>query len=234
MEERPMPARILIVDPNDLLRMGLHSLLASSLEFTVVGEMRDGKGAISESIALQPDIVLMEIALPGMNGMEAAVQIKRRLSDVHIVMFTSFRSEEYLRESLKLGADGYLLKSASYDELLVALRSVARGKKYLSPDVSGRLVDGFLNPGRPRTDDSPLTRLTSRERSVLQLIAEGRTNRSTAEFLSVSPKTVEKHRARLMHKLGLRNVAELTLTALEMGLIQRPGTISRLVDDTVA
>lgn len=228
-----MPApRILIVDDNNLLRQGLRSLLSE--HFVVVGEAADGKAAITQALQLQPDVVLMDISLPGMNGMEATTHIKRRLPEVRVIMLTALKPLEYLRESLRVGVDGYLLKNASYEELLTAVRSVVQGKIYLSPDVSSQLVDGFLHPGQQGEDSSPLKRLTARERSILQLIAEGRTNRTTAEFLSVSPKTVEKHRARLMHKLGLRNAAELTLVALELGLIERPGSVSRLVDDATA
>lgn len=229
-----MPTRIFLADDHHLLRQGLRALLSQQVEFTVVGEAPDGKTALSEALLLQPDIVLMNIALPGMNGMEVTAHLKRRLPTVRVVMLTSYKSEEYLRESLRVGADGYLLKDASYDELLLALRNVGQGRKYLSPAVSGQLVDGFLNPGQRGPGQSPLQRLTSRERSILQLIAEGRTNRSAAEFLSVSPKTVEKHRARLMHKLGLRNAGELLLAALEMGMVERPGTVSRLVDRSLA
>jgi DNA-binding NarL/FixJ family response regulator len=226
-----MPHRILIVDDNHLLRMGLRALLSGVPEFTVVGEALDGKAALTEAMALQPDILLMDIALTGMNGMEVTSHLKRRLPGVRVVILTAFKSDEYLRESLRVGVDGYLLKDATFEELLMALRSVVQGKRYLSPDISSHLVDGFLNPGRPATANSPLQLLTTRERSILQLIAEGRSNRTTAEFLSVSPKTVEKHRARLMQKLGLRNAAELMLVALEMGLIERPGAVSRLVDN---
>jgi DNA-binding NarL/FixJ family response regulator len=228
-----MPTRIFIADDHNLLRQGLRALLSQHTEFGVVGEASDGKTALSEALLLKPDIVLMNIALPGMNGMEVTAQVKRRFPDVRVIMLTAFKSEEYLRESLRVGADGYLLKDASYEELLIALRNVGQGRKYLSPAISGQLVDGFLNPGQ-HGSQSPLQRLTSRERSILQLIAEGRTNRTAAEFLSVSPKTVEKHRARLMRKLGLRNAAELLLAALEMGMVERPGTVSRLVDRSYA
>jgi DNA-binding NarL/FixJ family response regulator len=225
-----MPSRILIVDDHNLLRQGLRSLLSVDPEFIVVGEARDGMTAIAQSLALQPDIVLIDIVLAGMNGIDVTAQIKRRSPAVRVIMLTSLRSQEHLRESLRVGADGYLLKDASSDELLAALRSVALGKKYLSPDVSGQLVDGFLNPAQSANQGSPLTRLTSRERNILQLIAEGRTNRTAAEFLRVSPKTVEKHRASLMRKLGLRNAGELVLAALEIGIIKRPPSVSRLVD----
>ena len=229
-----MPTRILIADDHHLLRLGLRALLSQHPDFSVVGEASDGKLTLSETLLLVPDIVVMNIALPGMNGMEVTALIKRRLPQVRVIMLAEFNSEDYLRESLRVGVDGYLLKDTSYEELLLALRTVGQGRKYLSPAVSGQLVDGFLNPGQSGAGQSPLQRLTSRERSILQLIAEGRTNRSTAEFLSVSPKTIEKHRARLMRKLGLRNAAELLLAALEMGMVERPGAVSRLVDRSYA
>ena len=169
--------------------------------------------------------------MPGMNGIEATAQIKRRMPEVKVVALTAYKTDEYVREALRAGADGYILKDASYDELVMALRSVVGGKKFLSPDVSGHLVDNYLNGNRPETKTAPWDKLTARERSILKLIAEGRTNRATAEFLNVSPKTVEKHRANLMRKLGLRNVSELTLVALESGLIERPGTVSRLLSN---
>jgi DNA-binding NarL/FixJ family response regulator len=151
-----------------------------------------------------------------------------------VLILTVFKTEEYVREALRVGADGYVLKDASYEELLVALRSVARGKTYLSPDVSGHVVDSFLNPDHVSPRHTPWQQLTTRERSILQLIAEGRTNRLTAEFLNVSPKTVEKHRSNLMRKLGLKNSGELILVALEMGLIQRPGSVSRVMGDATS
>jgi DNA-binding NarL/FixJ family response regulator len=133
-----------------------------------------------------------------------------------------------VRAALSTGVDGYVLKSATLDELCMALASVAAGKKYLSPDVSGFLVESFLHPQAAQKKRGGIDLLTSRERGVLQLIAEGRTNRSAAEFLCVSAKTVEKHRSSMMQKLGLRNVCELTLAAIEMGLVAPPESISRL------
>jgi DNA-binding NarL/FixJ family response regulator len=132
-----------------------------------------------------------------------------------------YKSNEYVREALKAGVDGYVLKDATYDELVVAIRSVLSGKKFLSPDVSGQVVDHFLNRNAGPLAESPWERLTSRERAIVKLVAEGRTNRSTAEFLNVSPKTVEKHRASMMHKLGLKNATELVLMALQQGWVER-------------
>lgn len=229
-----MKKRILIVEDHNLLRQGLRSLVSTLPDFEVVGEARDGKEGIQQTLMLKPDLVLMDLSMPGMNGMEAAAQIKRRMPDVRIVALTAFKTDEYVREALKCGADGYVLKDASYDELVMALRRVSAGKRFLSSDVSGRLVDNLLQGNVPRaasTATAPWEKLTARERSILKLIAEGRTNRTAAQFLNVSPKTVEKHRASVMHKLGLKNVAELTLVALESGLIERPGSVTRLFDD---
>jgi len=223
-----MSIRILLVDDNHLFRKGLAALISANPEFTVVGDHRSGKEALQAMASVEPDVVLMDIMLAGVNGLETVAVIKRRQPNVRIVLLTSFRAEEYVRAALRVGADGYVLKDASLEELMMSLHSVALGKKYLSPDVSGHVVESFLHPELASTKSSNLERLTNRERSILQLIAEGRTNRGAAEFLSVSPKTVEKHRASLMHKLGLRNAAELTLIAMEMGLIESPLLTSRL------
>jgi DNA-binding NarL/FixJ family response regulator len=229
-----MKSRILIAEDHNLLRQGLRSLVSSLPDFEVVGEGRDGKEAVRQAISLTPDLILMDLSMPGMNGIEATAQIKRRMPGVKIVALTAYKTDEYVREALRAGADGYILKDASYDELVMALRSVIGGKKFLSPDVSGHLVDTYLHGERAEAKAAPWDKLTARERSILKLIAEGRTNRAAAEFLNVSPKTVEKHRANLMRKLGLRNVAELTLVALESGLIERPGSVSRLFNGTTA
>lgn len=224
-----MSIRVLLVDDNSLFRQGLRALIAAHDEFTVVADMHGGKEAVQAVLQVSPDVVLMDIMLAGVNGLESVSQIKRREPNIRVVLLTTLRTEDYVREALRVGADGYVLKDASFDELLMALRCVAKGKKYLSPDVSGHVVQSFLHPESNGAKSSGLEKLTTRERSILQLIAEGRTNRTAAEFLSLSPKTVEKHRASMMHKLGLRNAAELTLVALELGLIERPFAISRLM-----
>ena len=224
-----MSIRVLIVDDNNLFRLGLSALVTAHTDFEVVGQVSSGKEAIQASITLNPELVLTDLVLSGVNGLESVVQIKRRQPHVRIVILTALRTDDYVREALRVGADGYVLKDASFDELLMAMRCAVQGKKYLSPDVSGQVVQSFLHPEGAGAKSSRLEMLTTRERSILQLIAEGRTNRTAAEFLSVSPKTVEKHRANLMHKLGLRNAAELTLAALELGLIERPFAVSRLM-----
>ncbi len=225
-----MKNRTLIAEDHNLLRQGLCSLIGSLPDFEIVGEARDGKEAIHKAIALQPHVILMDLSMPGMNGIEATAQIKRRLPQIRVIALTAFKTDEYVREALQAGADGYVVKDASYEELASALRSVVAGRKFLSPEVSGQLVATFLHRGLAPPPATPWDRLTSRERSILKLIAEGRTNREAAGYLNVSPKTIEKHRASLMRKLGLRNVAELTLAALECGLIERPGAVSRLIE----
>ncbi len=225
-----MQNSILLVDHNTLLRQGLRALLVAQGEFEVVGDACDGKEALKQALACPPGIVLIDAALPGLCGLQVTAQIKRRLPGTRVIMLTQTKTEDCVRDSLLAGADGYVLKDASFEELLIALRSVARGKKYLSPDVSQLLVQGYLNP--QATADAQAdgaSKLTTRERSILQLVAEGRTNRASAEFLSISPKTVEKHRASLMRKFGLRNATELTFAAMDMGLIERPALGQRRI-----
>jgi len=222
-----MSIRVLIVDDNNLFRKGMAALISASGEFEVAGDLGSGKEAVQACQTLEPDIVLTDIVLSGTNGLDTLVQIKRRRPQVKVVLLTDVRTEEFVRAALRAGTDGYVLKDATFDELQMALRSVALGKKYLSPDVSAHIMDSFLHPETLSEKSSTLDLLTNRERSILQLVAEGRTNRATAEFLNVSPKTVEKHRASLMHKLGLRNATELTLVAMEIGLVARPASISR-------
>jgi DNA-binding NarL/FixJ family response regulator len=227
-----MSIRVLLVDDNNLFRLGLSALISTQDEFTVLAHFSNGREAIQASLSVDPDVVLMDIVLAGVSGLEIVSQIKRRQPQVKVVMLTTLKTEDYVRQALRAGADGYVLKDASLDELLMAIRSVASGKNYLSPDVSRHVVQSFLHPEGNGATASPLEVLTNRERSILQLIAEGRTNRTAAEFLSVSPKTVEKHRANLMHKLGLRNAAELTLIALELGLIERPFAFARVAKES--
>jgi DNA-binding NarL/FixJ family response regulator len=221
---------VLLVDEHVLFRKGVAALLAQDTAFAVKGQLESGKEVLTCTAAASADIVLMDIRLSGLAGLDVIDQIKRRLPHSKVVLLTSQRAEDYVRAALKAGIDGYVLKDASLEELLMALHSVARGKKYLSPDVSGSLVESFLHPemvSEKRQGDV----LTQRERSVLQLVAEGRTNKSAADILCVSAKTVEKYRASLMHKLGLRNTTELTLAAMALGLVERPASITRLMGD---
>ncbi len=226
-----MSIRILLVDDNQLFRKGLASLMSTDPSYAVVGDLGGGKNIAQAAVELEPDIVVMDLQLAGVNGLDASAQLRRRKPNIRIVLLTALKNEDYVRAALRSGIDGYLLKEATWEELKMCVDRVALGKKYLSPDVSAQIVDGFLHPDNASTRGGRLEALTLRERSILQLVAEGRTNRSAASFLNVSPKTIEKHRASLMHKLGLKNAAELTLAALDLGLIERPSSITRLMGD---
>jgi DNA-binding NarL/FixJ family response regulator len=222
-----MTIRVILVDDCNLFRLGLSALISAQEECSVVAHVASGREAVHATLESNPNVVLMDVMLTGFNMLSIVSQIKRHQPHVKVVMLTAYRTEDSVRAALRAGADGYVLKDASVDELLLAIRSVAKGMNYLSPDVSKHVVQSFLHPERNGTISSRLEILTRRERSILQLVAEGRTNRGAAEFLSLSPKTVEKHRATLMHKLGLRNAAELTLAAVELGLIKSPFSVSR-------
>lgn len=225
-----MSIRILLVDDNQLFRKGLAALIANDGDFLVLADIAGGPHVAQSALDFEPDIIVMDLQLAGVNGLETGAQIKRRLPDVRIVLLTALKTEEHVRAALRSGIDGYVLKDATADELTTCLRTVAGGRKFLSPDVSALVVNSLMRPDDPRAGSSRLDALTPRERSILQLVAEGRTNRGAAEYLNISPKTIEKHRSSLMHKLGLRNAAELTLAALELGLIERPSSVTRLAD----
>jgi DNA-binding NarL/FixJ family response regulator len=212
---------VLIVEDHNLLRRGLRSIVTGLPGFEVVGEARDGKEAIRVAISLKPHLILMDLSMPGMNGTDATFQIKQRMPNVRILILSVSDSEEYVREALRAGADGYALKDATYEEFGIAIQTVACGKRFLSPAVSIHLVDTYLNAGKRTSSGGNREALTARERSILKLVAEGRTNRMAGEFLNISAKTVEKHRANLMRKLGLANSTELVLVALDMGLIEK-------------
>lgn len=215
-----MKTRVLIVEDNNLLRKGLQSLIADIVDYEVVGEAVDGKNAIEQTALLKPDLVLMDLSMPGLSGFEATKQIKRRLPHVKIIILTISNNEEFVREALRIGADGYLLKGATFEELAMAMQTVVHGKRFICNDISLQMVEKLLDPAA-ESSESAWEKLNERERSILKLVAEGHTNRSAAAFLYISQKTVEKYRASLMRKLALTNAAELILTAIDMGLIER-------------
>ncbi|CAH0441346.1 Oxygen regulatory protein NreC [Ralstonia pseudosolanacearum] len=194
-------------------------MLSALGEYDVVGEAKDGREACQLAISLAPDLVLTDLSMPGMNGIDMVATIKRRLPQIRVVVLTVYKAEEYVREALRVGVDGYVLKDASFDELVAALRAVMQGKRHLSADVYGNVVKSFVNGHEALAPKSTWETLTARERSVLQLVAEGRTNRQVGLYLNLSPKTIEKYRAHLMEKLGVGNVTGLVLAAIGLGLI---------------
>jgi DNA-binding NarL/FixJ family response regulator len=220
-----MTFRVLIIEDHNLVREALRSLVSGMHNFDVAGVACDGKQGVRSAIALQPDLILMDLSMPGMSGLDATADIRRRLPNVRIVLLTISRQPDFIREAFQIGADGYLLKGASLEEFESALNCVIKGKKYISNELSADIATS-LHGGNTTPMSSTWKNLTGRERSILKLIAEGNTNRTTAEYLCISTKTVEKHRSSLMHKLGLRTAAELVLVAIEMGLIERAGVAS--------
>jgi DNA-binding NarL/FixJ family response regulator len=211
--------RVVIAEDHDLLRNGLRSMLSAQGDYDVVGEARDGKEACQMAMTLNPNLMLMDLSMRGMNGIDASAAIKRRSPNVRIVALTVHQSEEYVREALRAGVEGYVLKDVSFDELLIAMRMVMQGKKHLSADVYGHMVDSFVTGHEAPAPKKAWDVLTARERSVLKLIAEGCTNRQVGQYLSLSPKTIEKYRASMMHKLNIANLTELVLVAISMGLL---------------
>jgi len=213
--------RIVIAEDHTILREGLHSLLSSEPDFEVVGEAGDGRDAIRLAEKLQPDLILMDLSMPKMNGMDAIREIKKHHSDTKIVALTVHKTEEYILATLQAGANGYVLKDATHAELMIAIQSVLSGKTYLSPGVSEKVVDGYLEGHKDLKTRSSWDTLSPREREVLKLIAEGNKNREIADYLYLSLKTVEKHRSNLMKKLDLHNAAALTAYAIEKGLVSQ-------------
>ena len=209
--------RILIADDHTILRDGLQALLAS--EFEIAGEAKNGLEAARLARELSPDLIIMDLSMPLCNGTEAISTIKRRNPEIKIIVLTVHHSEEYVRASLDAGADGYVLKDDSHHDLMAAIHHVLAGRKHLSSCVAGDVVFGYLR-GQSTADGRPSwDRLSAREREVLKLIAEGKKNREIGEMLSVSPKTVEKHRGNLMRKLDLHSASALTTYAIENKLI---------------
>jgi len=215
------PYRIVIAEDHTILREGLRALLSSHPEFEIVGEAEDGREAIRCAENFRPDLILLDLSMPRMNGLEAIAEIKRAAPEVKIMALTVHKTEEYIHATLRGGADGYLLKDATYSELVLAIKNVLAGKRYLSPGIAEKVIDGYLEGRKTLKATSGWNVLTSREREVLKLIAEGYRNKEIADYLCISSKTVEKHRANLMKKLDLHNVSALTAFAMERGLVSK-------------
>ncbi len=210
---------ILIVDDHALMRNGLEAMLASEPDYEVVGVAADGMTAIRSVAELQPDVILMDLTMPRTSGMDAIVQIKRQHPHIKIVALTFHKEEKYIHATLEAGADAYVLKDDSRTELFNALANVVSGNNYLSPSIVDKVVAGYLSGGDAATAKPSWEILTRREREVIKLIAEGKRTKEIAEYLSLSPKTIEKHRTNLMRKLDLHNVSEVTVYAIKNGFV---------------
>ncbi len=213
--------RIFIAEDHTILREGLRALLSSDLDFEIVGEAEDGLEAIRRIQKTKPDLVLLDLTMPRMHGMAAIGDIKRVSPETKILVLTVHKTEEYVLEAFRSGADGYCLKDATHNELMIAMKSVLSGKPYFSPGISEKVLKGYLEGKKSSTPVSAWDTLTPRERGVLKLIGEGYRNKEIGAYLSVSVKTVEKHRANIMRKLDLHNVSDLTAFAMEKGLVTR-------------
>ncbi|HDM77872.1 MAG TPA: response regulator transcription factor [Deltaproteobacteria bacterium] len=209
---------IVIAEDHTILREGLKVLLSSNPNFEIIGEAKDGYEALQRVSDLNPDLILIDLSMPRMNGIETIKEIKK-MSNTKILVLTVHRAEEYVLAALEAGADGYILKDATREELLLAINSVLAGRPYLSPSISGKVIEGYLKGKKIEKPYSRLDLLTLRERQVLKLIAEGHKNKEIAECLCISVKTVEKHRSNLMKKLDLHSATALTSYAIEKGLV---------------
>lgn len=207
---------VLLADDHTLVRAGMKALLTTLPEVKTVAEVANGQEALRAIEEQQPDVVLMNISMPTLNGLEAALRACATRGRTRILMFSQHNDEEYVRRALQVGASGYLVKDADRGELELAIRAVARGETWLSPSVSGALV-GALAEGNLRRGS--LDVLTSRQREILQLIGEGNSTKEIAQALGLSVKTVETHRAQVMQRLGLKGIPALVRQAIKMGLV---------------
>jgi DNA-binding NarL/FixJ family response regulator len=212
-----MTIRVLLVDDHRLMLEGLRALIDASTDVTVVGEATDGRMALDLVRKLAPDVVVMDIGMPELNGVEATRAIRAEHERVRVVALTTHADKRYVHHMLAAGASGYVLKMAAYDELLRAVRAASIGRTYLSPEIAGDVVERSTSPNRPGAVTA-FTSLGAREREVLQLVAEGRTSAETAKSMHISIKTVETHRRNIARKLGLHGTAELTKYAVREGL----------------
>lgn len=211
--------KILIADDHALMRNGLEAMLESEPNYEVVGVAADGMAAIRAIAELQPDIILMDLTMPRTSGIDAIVQVKRQHPHIKVVALTFHKEDRYIHATLDAGADAYVLKDDSRTELFNALANVVSGKNYLSPSIVDKVVKGYLSGGDVSSSQPSWEILTRREREVIKLIAEGKRTKEIATYLSLSPKTIEKHRTNLMRKLDLHNVSEVTVYAIKNGFV---------------
>jgi DNA-binding NarL/FixJ family response regulator len=217
-----MEYAVVIVEDHQLFRDGLKSMLNKRNDITIVGEAEDGIEAVKLIRRLKPDLVLLDLSMPKMGGISVMKDVKRELPDTRILLLTIHESDQYVLEAFEAGADGYCIKDSSRQELMLAIDSVLQGKTYISPGISDQVMEGYLSNRKRLKEKTRWDTLTQREREVLKLLAEGHSNREIGELLYISVKTVEKHRANLIDKLDLHNVAQLTAYAVKQGLVELP------------
>lgn len=213
------PIRVLLADDHTLIRAGLRMVVVSQPDFTVVGEASDGREAVALAEQLKPDVVVMDIGMPSLNGIEACRQIHDSLLGTQVIMLSMHSDEGYVLRALKAGAKGYMLKDSAEADLASAIRAVTAGKSFFSPAVSKILLEDYMRKLKRTGAEDSFDLLSPREREVLQLVAEGKSSKEVANLLSLSVYTVETHRAKVMQKLNLHNIPELILYAVRKGVI---------------
>ena len=214
--------RVFIADDHALVRAGFRSLLQSFERIEVVGEAEDGHSTLELLKEIQVDILLLDVSMKGLNGLEVLGRVPKVDPNIRVIMLSMYTNEEFVLQALKRGACGYLLKDADPGELELAVRSIARGDTYLSPAVSKRVIDEYVHRGRPNRsapEEAPFEELTPRQREILQLIAEGHSTKEIAVKLDLSVKTVDTHRTELMARLGIHDIAGLVRYAIRVGLV---------------
>ena len=214
-----MSLRILVVDDHAVVRRGVRSLLESHEGWEVCGEATTGRDAVEHSRRLRPDVIVMDLSLPGLNGLDATRQILKDAPDTEVLVLTMHRSEELARDVLQAGARGYVLKSDADANLIMAVDSLRQHKPFLTPTVTEFVLDDYVRRGDAQDDLTPVA-LTAREREIVQLVAEGQSNKAAAAGLGISVKTIEAHRANIMRKLHLRSVSDLVRYAIRNRIVQ--------------
>jgi DNA-binding NarL/FixJ family response regulator len=213
------PIKVMIVDDHTLVREGLMALLKLYDDIVVAGEASDGKTAIDKAAELQPEVILMDIAMPGLGGLEATAEIKKLHPRIKVLVLSQYDDKEYLSRFFKVGASGYILKKAMGAELVNAIRAVAKGESYLHSSIASQVIEGYLR-GETGTESDPYELLTDREKQVLKLIAEGLTHKEIASTLGISTKTATAHQSHISEKLDIHSKAELIKFAISQGIIK--------------
>lgn len=211
--------RLFLVDDHTVVRQGLAKLLDAEPDLEVVGEAENGREAIKKVEKLQPDVVIMDIAMPQMNGIEATRHITRLAPRPKVIILSMHTHDRYISELLQIGASGYLLKDASGRDIAQAIREVFKGNTYLSPSISRRVIDDYVSMKNKHSGDDLYAKLSNREREVFQMIAESRSTKDIADILCVSPSTVKTHRANIMEKLQIDNMTDLIRMAVRLGIV---------------